>query len=110
MQETAAEPQDWPDWAYELPSDAASSTDGHQPGDAFNVLEDMTTIEALEFLAPTAGWSPSDDDAYVCEDEDTFESLVNDDFFVVRKTTNRKDKKLSTMMNLLDSQDLTQTR
>ena len=46
----------------------------------------------------------------VCEDEDTFESLVNDGFFVVRKTTNRKGKKLSTMMNLLDSQDLTQTR
>ena len=87
------------------PSDAASSNAGYEPPGY-----ELSLLDELEIIGPAPGWRLEDEECLVCEDEDLFESYVAEGDFTVRKTTNKKGKKLALMNDVLESEDLLRTR
>lgn len=87
------------------PSDTASSNAGYEPPGY-----ELSLLDELEIIGPAPGWQLEDEECLVCEDEDLFESYVAEGDFAVRKTTNKKGKKLALMNDVLESEDLFRTR
>ena len=102
----------WPPEAYELPPDARDSDDGDRQFDD-EVQEDYlehlrAEVEHHDDIMRSIGDGEPDrlhGEGFVCEDLTVFEQLLEDESFIVRKTTAKKGKKLDTMSRVLDSDD-----
>ena len=56
------------------------------------------------------GGQPDPEEIHYCENYDIFEAMVSQDGFPVRKTTNKKGKRIQQLITLLDAEDLLRSR